>query len=212
MITKPSFFRDISGGPAAEFALVLPLAIIFLFGIIDVGRLMWTWNMAEKATQMGVRAAVVTEVVPEGLIAENYVGKVIGGVTLTQGDIIPAAALGNIECVASGLGASCTCVTAPCPATLSPFDGPAFTFIVRRVNAIFPDANAANVVVSYQGSGLGFAGDPAVGSPEIAPLVSVRLRTLTFTPLLLQLFGSSITLPDFRASLTLEDGVGSTSN
>lgn len=212
MRSSQSFIRDTSAGPAAEFALVLPLAIIFLFGIIDVGRLMWTWNKAEKATQMGVRAAVVTEVVPEGLIAENYVSKVVGGVTLTQGDIIPAAALGDIECVASDSGASCTCKTAPCPATLTPFDGTAFTFIVSRVTAILPEASAADVVVNYQGSGLGFAGDPVVGSPEIAPLVSVQLRNVTFTPLLLQLFGGTITLPNFRASLTLEDGVGAASN
>lgn len=212
MRTQKTFLSDQSGGPAAEFALVLPLAIIFLFGIIDVGRLMWTWNKAEKATQMGVRAAVVTEVVPEGLIAENYVGKVVGGVTLTQGDVIPAAALGNIECVASGSGASCTCKTTPCPASLTPFDGPAFTFIASRVTAMLPEAGAANVVVNYQGSGVGFAGDPASGSPEIAPFVSVGLKDVTFKPILLQLFGGTITLPDFRASLTLEDGTGSTSN
>lgn len=207
-----SFYRNALAGTAAEFALVLPLAVIFLFGIIDVGRLMWTWNKAEKATQMGVRAAVVTEVVPEGLIAERYVGDVIGGVTLTQGDLIPAAALGDIECVSTGTVASCRCKTAPCPATLTPVDGPAFNFISTRVTAMLPEASAANVILNYQGSGVGFAGDPVADSPEIAPLVTVSLRNLTFTPLLLQVFGGSIALPDFSATLTLEDGVGAVSN
>ena len=65
-----SFVRlalDRNGATAAEFALVLPLLLFFLFGIIDVGRLMWTFNQAEKATQIGVRAAVVTNVIPTKL-------------------------------------------------------------------------------------------------------------------------------------------------
>lgn len=201
-----AFIYNTTAGPAAEFAMVLPLAIIFLFGIVDVGRLMWTWNKAEKATQMGVRAAVVTEVIPEGLVAENYVGKVVGGVMLTQGDVIPASALGQISCTSS----ACSCAVSPCPATLTPYDSAAFTFIANRVIAILPEAAATNVVVIYQGSGLGFAGDPT--GAEIAPLVTVQLTGLTFQPLMLQLFGGAITLPDFRASLTLEDGRGAVSN
>ena len=46
------------GATAAEFAMVLPIVILFLLGTIDVGRLMWTWNKAEKATQFGARYAV----------------------------------------------------------------------------------------------------------------------------------------------------------
>ena len=53
---------------AAEFALVLPLLLLLLFGIIDAGRFMWECNRAEKATQMGVRFAVVTDPVPSDFI------------------------------------------------------------------------------------------------------------------------------------------------
>ena len=56
--------RDRSGAGAAEFALVLPLFLMFLLGIIDAGRYMWEHNRAEKATQMGTRYAVVTDMVP----------------------------------------------------------------------------------------------------------------------------------------------------
>ena len=52
--------HDRSGSSAAEFGIVLPLLLMFLFGIIDAGRFMWTYNHAEKATQMGARMAVVT--------------------------------------------------------------------------------------------------------------------------------------------------------
>src|SRR3546814_16493403 len=56
--------RSSSGATAAEFAMVLPLLLIFLLGIIDVGRLMWTWNRAEKAPPMGVRFAVAPDMAP----------------------------------------------------------------------------------------------------------------------------------------------------
>src|SRR3546814_6468170 len=71
--------RSSSGATAAEFAMVLPLILIFLLGIIDVGRLMWTWNRAEKATQMGVRFAVVADMVPGNLAAYDFALQ--GGIT-----------------------------------------------------------------------------------------------------------------------------------
>jgi Flp pilus assembly pilin Flp len=208
------FKADNSGGPAAEFALVLPIMILFLFGIIDVGRLMWTWNQAEKATQMGVRYAVVTNMVPPGL--SDYSFSIDGG--LLQGAPIPKSSFGGAQCqLASATdpnsALSCTCFTGEtCPPLGTPTNDAAAPFpnIVNRMNAIYPSIAKNNVVVEYAYSGLGYAGDPF--GPDVAPLVTVRLRNMTFTPILLQVFGGSITLPDFRASLTLEDGVGSTSN
>ena len=35
---------------AAEFAMVLPLLIILLFGIIDAGRYKWSVNRAESSS------------------------------------------------------------------------------------------------------------------------------------------------------------------
>lgn len=204
-----SFWRDNEGGPAAEFALVLPLAIIFLFGIIDVGRLMWTWNKAEKATQMGVRYAVVTDLVVPGIASQNFVGQG----TLTQGDVIPASAYGTTTCSQPSTAVTCTCVgTCPWGATPAAAGGTPdpFTRIFTRMNFIMPELTAANVQVLYKPSGIGFAGDP--NGTDIAPLVTVQLTGVTFRPLLLQIFGSTINLPNFSASLTLEDGVGSTSN
>ena len=91
--------RDEKGSGAAEFALVLPLLLILFFGIIDGGRLLWTYNRAVKATQVGARVAAVTKVIPAEL-GNTYVGTTPPGATgaLTQGDSIPAAALGKITC------------------------------------------------------------------------------------------------------------------
>jgi hypothetical protein len=73
-----------------------------------------------------------------------------------------------------------------------------------------PAIQDSNVVVEYAGSGLGFAGDP--NGPDIAPLITVRLQSMEFTPITLVLFDGRVGLPDFAYSLTAEDASGTTSN
>jgi len=188
--------------------MVLPLLILFLLGIIDAGRLAWQLNRAEKATQAGARVAVVTDSFPAGLKSENYVGKTVGGVTLTQGDLIPKEALGEILCTRAG---GCSCVTAPCPTTIGTIDSSVFdNVLLPRMKAMYGPIAAANVELRYSGSGLGFAGDP--NGMEIAPLVTVQLVSsqaapLKFTPIS-TLRMASFTLPSFRTSLTAEDASG----
>ena len=53
-----AFMRETGAAGAAEFALILPLFLLFLLGIIDAGRYAWAFNQAEKATQVGARWAV----------------------------------------------------------------------------------------------------------------------------------------------------------
>lgn len=189
-----TFWTDEDGGPAAEFALVLPLALLFLFGIIDVGRFMWEYNRAEKATQMGARFAAVTDMVPATLATTNFVSS-----TVLQGDPVPSASFS---------GTSCNNVS-PCTNSWG-YNPTAFTNIVQRMRAIKPDITAAKVIVDYNNSNLGFAGDP--NGPDVAPLITVRLRNMTFRPITTQIFNVSVAMPDFSYSLTMEDGVGAASN
>lgn len=205
-MSGPSFltrFRRDQRGSVAEFALVLPLAVLFLLGLVDAGRFLYEVNRHEKATQAGARFAVVTNPVLTALSGESYVGVTVGGVTLTQGDRIPAGALGLVTCTSA---AACTCTTAPCPATLT--RDAAFTNLVARMSLIDPSVSSANVIVEYRGSGLGYAGDP--NGMDIAPLVTVRLTGITFEPFLL--FGGDINLSSFSYTLTMEDGQGTGSN
>lgn len=50
---------DRRGGTAVEFALVAPLLIVALFGIIDFGRMMWMASSVEHAAAEAVRYAIV---------------------------------------------------------------------------------------------------------------------------------------------------------
>ena len=195
---------------AAEFALVLPLLLLFLFGVIDVGRFMWEVNQAEKATQVGARMAIVTDPVSTGLVEANFASS-----TIPAGSLIPANALGNLVCNSS----ACTC--ADCPTSIGgAVNSAAFTAIVNRMAQIKPGITAANVEVTYRGSGFGYAGTAAAGpgggsappeAMEISPLVTVALKDVVFEPLFM-LFTVSITLPSFTTTMTAEDSAGTFSN
>ena len=197
---------DRSGASAAEFALLLPIVLLFLLGIIDAGRYAWEFNKAEKATQAGARYAVVTNLVPSGL--QNYSFAVSGGIP--QGTVVPIDKFGGISCSDASGTASCTCIDATACAFGTAANDTAFANIVQRMQFLKQDITRANVQVDYLWSGLGYSGDP--NGPDVAPLVNVQLKDLQFSPLTLFLFGGTIPLPSASYSLTLEDGVGTESN
>lgn len=207
MITR-AFTRDQSGSSAAEFALVLPLLLILLFGIIDAGRWMWTYNEAEKATQMGARFAVVGDGVSGSAGSGTGIyASYVGSGTLTQGDVIPASAFGKITCTSSG----CTCTTTPCP-TLGTANSTAFNNIVARLQLFLPQLSANNVTIEYSSSGLGYAGSPVL--PDLSPLVTVKIGTptaLQFRPIT-TLDIVTLNMPTFTTTLSAEDLSGSVSN
>jgi hypothetical protein len=200
------FARRQDAAASAEFAMVMPLLILFLFGIIDVGRYMWMLNRIEKATQMGARMAVVTDMVPGGLAAQNY------GATLGQGAAIPLGSFGAATCQRQSGSVTCTCSVTPCP-TLTPIDqaatGP-FGRVAGRMTLISGSITPSNVRIEYANSGLGYAGDP--NGPDVAPIVTVSAVGVGFQSLIGRFFGITLTLPTVSASLTLEDGQGSFSN
>ena len=203
--------RDTKAASAAEFALVLPLVLLFLFGIIDAGRFMWDYNRAEKATQMGVRYAVVTEPVMSGF--KDYSFAIDGGVP--AGDPVPNSADGGTEWFDSA-----TCTEASCECTggggfcgAVGLDSTAFNNLVDRMRDFYPAIEPNNVQVDYRNVGVGFAGNP--GGPDISPLVTVRFKAddpLVFHPVTCLIFACSFNMPDFRAALTLEDAAGNFSN
>lgn len=52
--------KPVAGGATTvEFALVLLVFLMFLLGVTDMGRMLYTWNAATEATRLGARYAVV---------------------------------------------------------------------------------------------------------------------------------------------------------
>jgi len=214
MTIASRLIRSTSAASGVEFALVLPLFLLLLFGIIDGGRFMYEYNEAEKATQVGARVAVVTNVLSTGLRDENYAGQVVGGTAIAAGGRIPAGALGSLKCTDTG----CTCETSPCPSDLGTFDSDTFNnVLVARMQQMYPAIRPENVIVRYSGSGFGFAGTVSGGGGgggggatpqmEISPLVTVTLTGVQFRPITTMLI-ATMTMPSFSTTLTAEDASG----
>ncbi|WP_296679644.1 TadE/TadG family type IV pilus assembly protein [Novosphingobium sp.] len=210
MKTLRTFLRDTTGGGAAEFSLVLPLMVLFLFGIIDAGRFAWDMNQVAKAVQVGARRAVVTDTIPAGL--RTYSFAVSGGIT--QGTIVPSGSFPGIFCTGTSSATTCTWKggTAPSGFALAPTNSTRpFQDLVERMQQIDPDISYANVRVDYDYSGIGFSGDP--NGPDVAPLTKVTVQNLQFRPLTTFIFpAAGITFPNISYSLTMEDGSGSVSS
>lgn len=197
-------YRCERAATAAEFALVLPLLLIMLFGVIDGGRFLWEFNRAEKATQMGVRYAVVTTPVLTGLDT-SYSFAIDGGIT--QGNAIPTANFDSATCDDS----TCTCDSTTgnfCDSTS--YNSTAFQNIAQRMRFIYPPIADGDVEVIYKNVGLGFAGNP--DGSDVSPLVTVKLKNLQFHPITCLVFACSINMPSFSAALTAEDLSGTVSN
>ena len=185
---------DETAASALEFALVLPILLMFMIGTIDVGRLMWSWNRAEKAAQVGARVAIVTDMVPATLASQNFaLNNAVPG-----GDPVPTSQFSSTVCNNS----DCTNGWG--------YNSAAFTEIVRRMQVIMPEISPADVTVTYDNVGLGYAGDPF--GPDVAPLVTVRVSDMPFDPLSLWIFGVTFNLPEASAALTAEDSTGTYSN
>jgi len=208
------FRQSSSGAAAAEFALILPLALIFLFGIIDAGRYLWSVNQGLKAVQIGARWAAATELLTGDLVDYSFV--IDGG--LTQGDPVPISAFPGIDCVGDNTTVTCTC--APSGTCDSNYMGnqnnTAWQNLVTRMSLILPALQAGDVRVSYRCDPvnntepcLGFAGDP--NGPDVAPFVTVSIENVQFSPMML-FGGASFNLPTFSQTLTMEDGQGVSSN
>ena len=196
---------DGRGSTAAEFALVLPILLLFLFSIIDIGRLFYDFNRAEKATQMGARFAIVTDTIPSQIAGADYVGVVAcpnpngGYQACTKGEFITDPnALATVTCTSTGCTPSSTTMNAG-----------AFARLGDRMRQFDPAIADSNIILSFRGSGLGYAGDPT--GMDVIPLVTVELNGLTFKSVAL-LTLVSLPLPSARTTLSAESTAGTQSN
>ena len=209
-----AFLRDRRGASAAEFALVLPLFLLFLLGTIDAGRYIWAVNEAEKATQIGARWAVATQLIPggdssDGLLQHDFIGDGV-----ETGTAVGVANFPGLYCQTTGTALGCTCKSGgTCNfnrEATSNASKNAWSALIGRMRGIYPGLSASNVRVDYDNAGLGYAGDP--NGADVAPLVTVSLRDLRFQPMTLILFNGTLPIPRASYSLTLEDGQGTDSN
>ena len=194
-------------GLAAEFALIVPLLLLFVLGTIDVGLYAFRINRAEKATQIGARWAAVTFPLATGLEGQSLVNYNTGSSTVQQGDRVP---LLDFKIICTGTTTTCTCSGSNCLSGSYTRNNNAYADLRNRMQSILPAIKDANMQVEYSGSGLGFAGDP--NGPDLAPLITVRLVGMSYPSVVLSPLGVTTSLPDFAYTMTAEDMRGSISN
>lgn len=196
--------RNERGAVMVEFTIVATLLFLLTFGVVEFGYLFWQFNSAEKATQLGVRKAVVSDPVASGLSTADC-----GNANITPGTLCSAAgttSFGTITCTGDA-SFNPTCTGCAGGVSCAAVSTTAFQTIVNVMQAAFPLIQPQNVTVTYAYAGLGFAGRPGP-----VPIVTVGLGISPATPMSFTFFGlqgisgfNTLTMPDFRATLTGED-------
>ena len=185
------FARDQDGSVLVETTVLIPILLVFVLGAVDFSLAFYQWSLATKAAQVGARIAVVSDPVASGL---NNISTGVLSSTVAAGDPMPA-----FQVTCDGAAASCTCTVGTCPG-MGTFSWAAMNNIVcgrdntsatecnystqcsatsyyfRGMCDIYPRITAANVIIRYTQTGLGFAGRS--GGP--IPTIAVSLQNLPF--------------------------------
>ncbi|MCF1710967.1 pilus assembly protein [Tabrizicola sp. J26] len=195
-----TLLSDETGAALPELALVLPVFLLLIFGLIDFGRMGYEFVMANKATDLAARLAATLPPACPGVATENLPG------------VVP------VGTVAPRFGTGCASAAAVCaaPATVTctaAMDTSTASVIWDRVEPLMPSYSApGNLTFSYSyDPNLGFLGGPYV------PVVTVEITGLDFqfaSPLGAMAtlaggnwegFAASIPFPTISVSLPGED-------
>ena len=207
---RRKLIADASGAAAIEFAIISLALVLFTFAILDVGFALYWFNRAEKATQLGVRIAAVSNPVTDFLPGFSGTAGAAPGTSCESptGTLQSFCDHADITCSVSGTTGTCT-------ASGGGFGEPgnfvdaAFINIFNEMRVLYPQLSSENVQVEYRPSVLGFAGRPGneVGTYNIVPQVTVRIVNLEYNYVALgALLGlQKFTLPVISASLIGED-------
>jgi hypothetical protein len=203
--------RDRNGAVLVEVAVMMTIMFVFILGSIEFLFAFYQWNAAAKAVQVGTRIAATSDSVAVGL---TTLSTVVMGVGSEPGDPMP-----NFTVTCDGGTASCTCSTIQvCPGGGAYNADAMNTIIFGRGSSscsdatssydagmcdIFPRITAANVVIIYTQTGLGFVGRP--GGP--VPTITLSLQHLPFQFFFLSgLMGfNNMQIPALTTSITGED-------
>jgi Flp pilus assembly pilin Flp len=193
--------RDQSGAAMVEFTIVVFFFLVLTGGVVEFALGWYQWNSASKALQQGVRLASVSDPVASDLT--NMTG--------LEGSAVPGDPMPPFLRVCNGATQTCS--------NGGTYSASAMNTIVygrgqNTCGTIGPDGFAGmcdifgriqpqNVIITYQYTGLGFAGRP--GGP--VPTITVELTGLTYNYAFLSgLLGfGPVTLPPMRTTAVGED-------
>jgi len=194
------FLSDKSGAVTVEASFMILLMVALTGAAVEAGIAYWQWNGAQQAARHGARLAATSDPVARDIRTMTGLGDGINA-----GDPMP-----DYERHCSGETASCD---------QGGYDGTALNAILfgpdhdmtcsattrerRGMCDMLSNLDQSNIKISYQGSGLGRAGNPATP----APMVYVTVTNLNFNFAFLDLFlPESLTqMPDVTVTAMGED-------
>ena len=201
-----SIARDETGTTTIEFTIVMVLFFLLTFGLVEFGYVLFQWNSAAKAAQLGARMAAVSDPVWSGLTGLTDSGTPGGPWTTAY----------NVTCH----GTNATGSAGECGGVSADYDSAAMQRLVFGRGGgttcgtigtdgdpgmcdLFERITPQNVNITYQNTGLGFASRP--GGP--VPTITLSLTGLTYQFIALGgLLGfGQISMPDFQVTMTGED-------
>lgn len=175
-----NFREDTNGATFIEAAVVFPIVLLLVGGLVDLGLMLFSWASLSKATYEGARLAVVSAPVATNVkvtTAAVTSGTALGTPCSVSGGTANKCVEFSIYCIPnSSTSGTCYNSSDNSVSTTHTFVNSAFTKIFQAMT----DAGAGakidrqQVKISYQTTGLGF-----VGSKNTPVNVTVELRCMT---------------------------------
>lgn len=193
-----TFRRGEEGAVLVETMLTLPIVILMMVAIVEVGMAVFQWNLTVKALQVGARLAAVSD----PIVGPTAYGTLDDGFsTLVPGDPVPS---GIVQ-------VSCGADTTPCPAAaltrLMTGGDSCGTTTPGGLNGICDVAafiNPANIRITYYRAGLGYVGRPFGTVSNITLEIRNQFFDFLFLDQLIPIAGR-IPIPSHPVSITSED-------
>ena len=204
------FWRDITGSVLVEYAVVFPLFMLVTLGTVDVTYMLYEWALANKATYVGARAAVVSNSVAQNITQDRFLYDPGQLKQMGQYCFDFATGTGNGNCP----DVKVDCTSSACTPNTFGFNGSAFanangTGIFDRMKVIFPRLQPGNVTISYRLNGSGYVGRPGGLPMNVTVSVQNVTHQLYFIAGVMRFFGgtfaSTPAIPAFATTLTSED-------
>lgn len=197
---------DRAGSNTVELAIVLPVLLLFTFGIIDFGRLLFEINGSHKAAQLGAQLAMTRD--PVALpIKDHFRCNVPADRSLVgescrapDGTLRPECDFGTAVCTSAG----CTVGGVTYPYSGDVASQAVFNDIVARMRIGLPRLQPEAVEITYRPSDIGF-----VGRPVPVAEVTVAVKDVPFSFIALPASAlidmEDIVIPEQQVTLTSED-------
>lgn len=186
------FCRSKSGVALTEGLIVFPIMVLAISLCVEFGYMMYQWNLAAKAMQLGVRKLVVSEP------ATPDFNTVFAFDDTQSGQLIDANAGVQSACGAgTGIACDATMMTRLISGNLT--GGQRWPGLANY----FPGITAGQIRIIYELSGLGYQGRP--GGPVVTVRMEIARDAIDFPVIgrLLESFG--IGFPPFTVTATSED-------